>query len=285
MGRYRKILVAFDASPSSENALRQALAFAEKEDSWVKVLAVVPSYEGELELVGVRNMEAALRGPVEGLIKSAREIAGPDSANLITNVEQGEAYEKIVDIADAENCDLIVMGRRGLRHLERMLIGSVTERVIGHTSRDVLVVPRDATVEIDKIVVATDGSRYGDAAVERALYFADQYGASLTAVTVVDMFPEHYAEAAKVIDSLEKKAADVLDAVAREAAAAKVELRTELLKGDPADEVTRFAKEAGAGIVFVGSHGRSGLKKMLMGSVAEKIVGLASSPVFVAKPE
>lgn len=284
MGRYRKILVAFDASPSSENALRQAMALADKEMSWIKVLAVVPSYEGELELVGIRNVESALRGPVEGLVRSARQIAGPDSPNLITNVEQGEAFEKIVDVAESENCDLIVMGRRGLRHLERMLIGSVTERVIGHTGRDVLVVPRDAAIELDNFVVATDGSEYGDAAVERALYFADQYGASLTAVTVVDMFPEHYAEAIKVIESLEMKGVGVLEAVKKEAAAADVELKTEMLHGDPAEEITRFSKDAGAGLIFVGSHGRSGLKRLLMGSVAEKVVGLSSSPVFVAKP-
>lgn len=284
MGRYRKILVAFDASPSSENALRQAMALADKEMSWIKVLAVVPSYEGELELVGVRNVESALKGPVEGLVRSARQIAGPDSPNLITNVEQGEAFEKIVDVADSENCDLIVMGRRGLRHLERMLIGSVTERVIGHTGKDVLVVPRDVSIKLDNFVVATDGSEYGDAAVERALYFADQYGASLTAVTVVDMFPEHYAEAMKVIESLEMKGVGVLEAVKKEAAAADVELKTEMLHGDPAEEITRFSKAAGAGLVFVGSHGRSGLKRLLMGSVAEKVVGLSSSPVFVAKP-
>lgn len=284
MGRYSKILVAFDASPSSENALRQAMALADREHSWIKVLAVVPSYEGELELVGVRNVEAALKGPVEGLVRSARAIAGPDSPNLITNVEQGEAYEKIVDVADNENCDLIVMGRRGLRHLERMLIGSVTERVIGHTRRDVLVVPRDSSIELENIVVATDGSAYGDAAVKRALYFADEYGASLTAVTVVDMFPEQYAEAMRVIESLEQKAAGIMEAVRKEADAAGIELRTEILRGDPAEEITRFGRKNGAGLLFVGSHGRSGLKKLLMGSVAEKVVGLAASPVFVAKP-
>lgn len=284
MGRYNKILAAFDGSESSQNALRQAMALADREHSWVRVLAVVPSYEGELELVGVRDLQAALRGPVEGLIASARKIAGPDSANVITKVEQGEAYETIIDVAEKENCDLIVMGRRGLRHLERMLIGSVTARVIGHTGKDVLVVPRDMEVKLERITAAIDGSRHSEAALERALYFADAYGARLTIVSVVDMLPEQYGDALSVIEGLEKKTASFLEEAKQKAEAAGVAAEIKLLRGDPADEVVRFARENDTGLTLVGSHGRSGIKKLLLGSVAEKIIGLAPCPVLVAKP-
>jgi nucleotide-binding universal stress UspA family protein len=284
MGRYIKILAAYDGSASGDNALRQAMALADKEHSWVKVLAVVPSYEGDLELVGVRDMASVMRGPVENLVRSARKIAGPDSANLITNVEQGEVFEKIIDVAESENCDLIVMGRRGLRRLERMLIGSVTERVIGHTGKDVLVVPRDAALNVSNLLAATDGSPHGEAAIDRALYFAQQYGVKMTAVCVVDMLPEYYADAPDVVAQMDEKASGVLEAVRQKATGAGVEVDIKVLRGDPADEISNLAKQANAGMVFVGSHGRSGIKKLLLGSVAEKVIGLAPCPVLVAKP-
>lgn len=284
MGRYNKLLAAYDASASSQNALRQAMALADRENSWIKVLAVVPSYEGDLELVGVRNIEAARRGPVETLVRSAREIVGPDSANVITNVEQGEAYEKIIDVAEQEQCDLIVMGRRGLRHLERMLIGSVTARVIGHTGKDILVVPRDEEIGLSRMMVAIDGSAYSQAALERALYFAEEYDAELFAVSVVDILPEHYADAPDVVEGLEKKSAAILDQAKQKAAEANVDLEVKLLRGDPAEEITRFSRESGVGLAFVGSHGRAGIKKLLLGSVAEKVIGLSPCPVLVAKP-
>ena len=68
MGRYRRILVAFDGSDSSKNALMQAIRLAETEKSWIKLVAVVPSYEGDLDLTGVRNIDDALKGPARSYL-------------------------------------------------------------------------------------------------------------------------------------------------------------------------------------------------------------------------
>lgn len=283
MGRFVKLLVAFDGSESSANALRQAMALAEIEHSWIKVVAVVPAFEGDLELVGVRDIEGVITGQVTELVRSAKQIAGPDVPNLITNIEHGEAYEKIIEVAENDNCDLIVMGRRGLRRMDRMLMGSVTARVVAHSRVDVLIVPHDITVDLDHIVLATDGSAHSEAALQRAIYFADAYGKSLTAVSVVDMLPEYYADATELVDKRGKEATAVLERIKQTAAAAGVRMETQLLHGDPAGEITAYARKHGTGMIFVGSRGRSGLKKMLLGSVAEKIIGMADCPVFVAK--
>lgn len=283
MARYRKILVAFDGSPSSANAFRQALALPELEGSRIKVLAVVPPYEGDLELVGVRDPKAVMQGQIEALVEAAREIAGAASGRIVAEVEQGNPYEKIVETAHEERCDLIVMGRRGLGRLERMLIGSVTTRVIAHSTRDVLVVPPDAAIALDDIVVATDGSAHGDAALEAATYLASSRGGAITAITVVEMYPEFYADAPQVVDRRDEQAAAILDRVARSAESAGLRVKTELLRGDPAHEVVSFAEAHGAGMIVVGNRGLSGLKKLLLGSVAEKIIGLSHCPVFVAK--
>ncbi len=91
MGKYRKILVAFDGSESSKNALKQAIKLAETDKSWIKVLAVAPSYEGDLELVGVNNIKRVLDGSSEKLIKEAKEISQAEGISIITSIEQGRA--------------------------------------------------------------------------------------------------------------------------------------------------------------------------------------------------
>jgi nucleotide-binding universal stress UspA family protein len=283
MGKYKKMLVAFDGSESSKNALRQAIVLRDLEKSWIKVMAVVPTYEGDIELVGVSNIEKVLRGPREKLIAAAEEVAREESTEVITDVEQGEAYEKIVDVCDEENCDLIVMGRRGLRRIERILLGSVTARVIGHSAKDVLVVPRDVKLSLENILLSTDGSAYSEAALDRALHFAGISKGVLTAVSVVDVYPEFYAEAPEVVEKMEKKAIEIIDKVREKAEKAGVKIETKVLRGNAAEEIVGLANEIKTGVIFLGSRGRSGLKKIVMGSVAEKVIGLASCPVLVAK--
>ena len=115
MGKYRKILVAVDGSESSRNALHQAFRFAVDEKCWITVTSVVPPYEGEIEILGVKDIRAALRKPCEDALAEAREACRDRSGRSIKTVcEEGEVHERIVDLADAENCDLIIMGRRGL---------------------------------------------------------------------------------------------------------------------------------------------------------------------------
>ncbi len=282
MGGYSKILVAFDGSDSAINALKQT--FSKFEQSWIKVLIAVPAYEGDLELVGVHDLEALLRGPVDDLTKMTQEIVGSDSSRVSIEAVQGEAFERIVDMAEKESCNLIVMGRRGLHRVERMLMGSVTAKVIVHTTRDILVVPRNANIDWGNILLAIDGSEFSNAALDRALEFAGKASGGLTAISVVDMYPENYADATEVVEKMGKKALAVLDDSRAKAEAAGVELQTQVLHGDPAEEITAYAKKNGAGVVFLGSRGLSGLKKIFLGSVAEKVIGLSDSPVYVVKP-
>jgi nucleotide-binding universal stress UspA family protein len=283
MANYRKIIVAFDGSDSSKNALRQAIVMRDLEKSWIKVLAVVPDYEGDLELVGVSDIEKVLRGPRDKLLKAAEAVAREESTEVMTNVEQGEAYEKIVDVCEEESCDLIVMGRRGMRRLARMLMGSVTARVIAHSARDVFVVPRDAKLSLENILLATDGSAHSEAALERALHFAKLCNGTLTAVSVVDVYSEFYAEAPEIVEQEEKKAAEILQKVRQKAEKAGVKVETKMPSGHSAEEIVDLANETKAGVIFMGSHGRSGIKKLIMGSVAEKVIGLADCPVLVVK--
>lgn len=283
MGRYKKILVAIDGSLTSLHALEESFKLAQNEGSWITVVSVIPAYTGDLDLVAVGNIMAAMRKPCDEALRKAQELADRHKALIKTVCEEGEPYERIIDLAQAENCDLIVMGRRGLRRLERVLVGSVTARVIGYSPIDILVIPRDTNVGFKKVFVATDGSKYSEAAEKKAIDFAKSYGGEITAISVVDVPPEFYAESPKTVESLINNAKGYVEKVKKDAEISGVKAETYVGEGEAYRVITDMARKLGAGVIVMGSHGRTGLKRLLMGSVTEKVIGHTSCPVLVVK--
>lgn len=281
MAKYRKILVAYDGSASAKNALALAAGIARKDKSWIKVLAVVPDYKGDLELIGVSNIKEIIEGPGQKLLAEAKEISDGHGVHVFTNLEQGEPYDRIVQVAIDENCDLVIMGRSGLTHLERALMGGVTARVIGHTERNVLIVPEESGLVWDRILVATDGSETSSVAVRHAVELAKEYGARLAAVSVVHTDEEMIALAPEHIQLLADKARSYLQDVTDICAGQGLVVDTFVREGEPHEQITGVAGEIGASLVVMGTHGRKGLSRLLMGSVTERTIGYAPCPVLI----
>ncbi|MBI4687535.1 MAG: universal stress protein [Nitrospirae bacterium] len=283
MGRYRKILVAIDGSETSMHALRESFKLAQNEGSWITVVCVAPSYRGDLDMTAIGNVMESMKKPCENALHKARELAEKDRVLIKTVCDEGDPHERIVDIADAENCDLIVMGRRGLRRLEKVLLGSVTAKVIGYSNTDVLVVPRDTAIGWQKILVATDGSKYSKAATDEAIDFAKSYGGDLSVLSVVDVPPEFYAEAPQMVEDMVKKAKGYAGDIKRHAEASGVKAEAFVREAEAYEAITQLSKEQGINTIVMGSHGRTGLRRLLMGSVTEKVIGHAPCPVLVVK--
>ena len=284
MGRYGKILVAIDGSDSSMHALQESLKLAFKEGSRITVVSISPRFEGDLSLVGVGNISAALKNPCEIALSKAKEMARSSGVSIRTVCEEGEPYERIIDVAEAENCDLIVMGTKGVSGLERVLVGSVAAGVIGHSQRDVLVIPAKSQIGWQRILVTTDGSKYSKAAAERAVNYAKVYGGELTVVAVVDAPAELSGVSPAAVEDMIRKAKRYVGEVKSQADSAGLKTETFVLEGEDAyRKITEFAKEHNINIIVMGSHGRTGLSRLLIGSVAEKIIGYAHCPVLVAR--
>ena len=283
MGRYKKLLVPIDGSESSIHALKESFKLAVNEGSWITVVSVVPPYTGDLDLVAVGNVLASIRKPCEDALSNAEKIAKAEGALIKTVCEEGDVHERILDLADAENCDLIVMGRRGLRRLERALVGSVTARVIGYGHKDVLVVPKSTAVGWQKILLATDGSKYSWAASEKAIDFAKSYGGELLAISVVDVPSEFYAEAPQVVDDMAKKAKEFVAEIKKKAEAFNIKTSTFTGEGESYEVITDLAKKEKSDAIITESHGKTGLKRLIMGSVTEETIGHYPCPVLVVE--
>ena len=285
MARYKKILVAYDGSEAARNALAVSAKLAKQDNSWIKVLAVVPPYDGDLDLIGISNIKETIEGPGEELLAEAREIADNEGVHVLTNLAQGEPYEHISSVADDENCDLIVMGRQGVDHFERELMGSVTARVIGYTDRNILVVPENFSWngKWDSILIATDGSTNNEAAYEEALQIAQKCSARIAVITAVktDVNNEAVAFAQAAVMELEMKAQNIVNEFKERAAEMDIHVETFVRQGEPHQVITALAAQLGITAIVMSTHGKTGIKRLLMGSVTQRTIGYADCPVLV----
>lgn len=283
MGKYKKIIVAIDGSETSLHALKESFRLASNEKSWLTVVAVAPPYQGDLDMVGVGNILSAMKKPAAEALAKAKEMSSAERALIKTVIEEGETHERIVDLASAENADLIIMGRKGATHLDRALIGSVTARVIGYSQRDILVVPNNTSAGWENILIATDGSKFSEIAVDHAINFARSYEGKLKVLSVVDVPAELYGESPQLVDDMVSRAKGYVAAVELKASAAGVQTETFVREADAYQAIIRLAKEQEINTIVMGSHGRTGLRRLLMGSVTEKVIGHAHCPVLVVK--
>jgi nucleotide-binding universal stress UspA family protein len=284
MGRYKKILVAVDGSDSSKNAFRQACRIVREDKSWITAITVIPLYQDQFEVLSTKEkVSKRLREEGEKILSGIKEIADKEDVFVRTQIEEGTPFQTIIDVAEENGYDLIVMGRYGMARLEKVLVGSVTARVIGHSKKDVLVVPSNATIGWNNIVLATDGSGYSAAASEKAIDLAKSYGGNIKAIAVVDVTDEFMTQAPEVVERLVKEAKGFVNDVKSKAEEESVKTVTFVKEGEAYRVITDLAKEEKADIIVMGSHGRTGLKRLLMGSVTEGVVGHSPCPVLVVK--
>jgi nucleotide-binding universal stress UspA family protein len=209
-------------------------------------------------------------------------MADAAGVQIKTMCEVAEPHESIVDRAEVENRDLIVMGAKGHGFIERALLGSVTRRVIGYTPKDVLVVPPQAQVGWEKILLATDTSKPGEAAAARALDLAQTYGSELRVVAVMEYPVQLYGEApvtAEWRDMLQDYVAEVVT----RAQSRNIPTTGLVLEGTPYRAIVDLAQKEKSSLIVMGSHGRTGLTRLLMGRVTERVIGHAPCPVLVVK--
>jgi nucleotide-binding universal stress UspA family protein len=280
MKPYQHILAAVDGSTPSQHALEQALRLA---GCLVTAAAVVPPLPGDLKDAGSQG-DARLQAPYEAALARCRELATARGLPLTTLLLKGEPHEAISAAAREQGCDLVVIGKRGHDLPPGAHMGRVTERVIGYCPTDVLVVPARGSLNLDRLLLPVDGSRFSRQATARALSLAAT-GAALMVLSVLDAPPGFVTDVPEVardlLDSLEALVAEV----ARQAADRGLPCETRVVVGPAYRTIVELAGEWGAGLIVMGSHGRTGLKRLLMGSVTERVVGQTPCPVLVVKAD
>jgi nucleotide-binding universal stress UspA family protein len=268
--RLAKILVATERSAFSEGAVREAISLAKKCSSGLSVMTVVET-NPEYETIGAefleREEEEALQH-LASLKAKALEQIGSCEAFL----RRGDSPARlIVEEAAQQKSDMIVIGRRGRKGFEKVLLGSAVSKVISHAPCKVLVVPKAAIIGCNTILVATDGSENADRAVAEAIEIAKHCGGRLIVVSVI------FSKEGK------EKAETDTGAVVSAAQKAGVSIEALTPEGKPGETIAETAAGRGVDLIVLGTYGKTGLKKLLMGSTTEKVIGMAGCAVLVVK--
>ena len=137
----------------------------------------------------------------------------------------------------------------------------------------------------DRILVPTDGSETAAKAVEHAVDLAEQYDATLHVLSVVDptRFSTVGVDPSSVLVAVEKGAREAVEAVEAAAEEAGVPTETTVVRGSPAQTITEYATDNDVDLVVMGTHGRTGLDRYLLGSVTERVVRTSSVPVLTVR--
>ena len=138
----------------------------------------------------------------------------------------------------------------------------------------------------ETILVAVDGSSNSDFALEQALSMAITCNSTLYAVTVIDVYPKQVEGTPGAKEQMQKEAEALLQKVEAKAKEKNISVETAVHWGrHPHEAILNDCKEKGVDLIVLGTHGRTGLKKFFMGSVAQKVVGYTRCPVMVVPPE
>ena len=292
------VLVATDLSDSADEAIRQADAFAKVSGGKLVVCHVVhealrsspmfPQFV-QPDMEAVIHAESRAAADVEDRVK---QITGRKAEDFEVRIESGAADAEILRVAEDAKATLVVTASRGLTGIARMLLGTVAERVVRYAHCPVLVArPHAAT---NKVLVATDLSEPSVPAVALAAEVATARGAELTALHSLDIRPAPafgftvpfggvpVIPPQELVEQMRLSADEVLGGVLARVGA-KGDHR--VVEGEATSSILRTADELGVDLVVIATHGRTGLTRLALGSVAEKIVRAAHCSVLVARSD
>jgi len=137
MKGYRKVLIAMNGN---RNVLDYGIKLAGDEKTWVTVVKVIPSYDGDLNLTGIKNIEDALDSGGGRAIAEVKAAAEAEGALIKTRLEEGDVSGKIVEIAEEERCDVIIMGAPKKKLFGKLWGDNAVEKVINSACCPVLIV-------------------------------------------------------------------------------------------------------------------------------------------------
>jgi nucleotide-binding universal stress UspA family protein len=295
---FKTILAATDGSPTGDRAVAFAAMLAREHSSALLLFTAVDraaaiaacaspygSFNGEEVVHGLDDAASIV------LERAARFAA--DAGVPYSKLQYSGAPAEAI-VASAEQCraDAIVVGTQGKRGLERFFVGSTAAEVLRHSGVPVFVVPPHLAAEhapTGRILVAIDESEQSQTALRFAVRLAQSGDATLVLCSAVDT-RDLYKKAATygydpgpILAELRAKAQAMLDDRGALADERDVAHETVVVNGEPARAIAGTAAARDVDAIVIGTHGRHGLQRLLLGSVAEGVVQRATVPVAVVR--
>jgi nucleotide-binding universal stress UspA family protein len=296
---FEKILCPVDFSACSDLALDYALSLAKERGGQVSVMHVLPNvmadpdvypYLAEPVLVSGETRERAYK-QLGSFV--SRALAKNVAADVV--LESGDVVDEIAKKSERLGPDLVVIGTHGRRGFQRLLLGSVTERLLRRCRAPILAVspsaepPPKEGATFRKILCPVDFSPPSLAGLETALELAREEG-ELTVLHIVEFYydPGMGEAIAYDVDAIReghrKQAQEKLEELIPASARARVRLQIEVLgSGGPYREILRAAEAEKSDLVVMGVAGRSATDLLFFGSTANHVVRASRAPVLTVR--
>jgi nucleotide-binding universal stress UspA family protein len=297
----RSILVPVDGSRLAEQAVPVALAIAERAHSNLRLVLVHQIHQPRVLMEPARiyiRTETALqqseRDYLTGLVSRVRERMGRAVSCAIL---KGRAGVTLAEYIKQTSPDLVVMTTHGYGGVRRAWLGSVADQLIRSSGVPILLIRADrsktaaTSVDFTKILVPLDGSPLAEAALEPAAALARLWDAEISLMQIVQpvflatdpMLPlPSYDE--QLTANQRDAAREYVQAVAERLRDQGVKASGVAILGGVADELLGLARPGRIGLVAMATHGRGGARRLVLGSVADKLVRAADVPVLVVRP-
>lgn len=287
-----RVLVASDFSSGSTLALRCAARIVERTGAALTVVHVMETMPMGAELAALPLDRRAIEDELQQRVWEELRTCGldPDATTLRLEVRIGRAMDEILQCAEDTSAELIIVGHRGRGLLERMLLGSVAAALVRHATMPVLIAREWTGKTPQKVLAAVDLSDAAPDILRTANRWAKASGAELHVLyawEIAGLSDYHSVMPGMSSRSYDTELAEdfrtrmiaTVDAVLGPNHGATVDVRA----GTAAYEIVFAAERSGIDLVVMGSHGRKGLSKLLLGNTAERVIQEAVSSVLVLR--
>jgi nucleotide-binding universal stress UspA family protein len=297
---FTRVLVPLDGSALAERALGPAAGLARAGGSAAQLIlmrAPVPTQlffaaEGGYGLLYPEQSLAEANEAAAAYLESVRAAQATAGCAARSVLLEGDAAGAIVDAASEERADLIVMSSHGYSGLARWLLGSVAEKVLHAAPCPVLVVR--SPEPITRLLVTLDGSALAEQVLGPALALACGLDLPITLLRVV---PDMSARALSELDDFEHglgqrwlqeteaEATAYLERVAAEGLPGAPRVERVVRLGPAAPVILKYAEQHASGCIGMATHGRTGLRRWIYGSVTERVLHAAPVSMLVVRPQ
>ena len=299
---FKKILIATDFSEDSAAALQLA-AWVARQSSGQLVLTHVlddlrratmgMSFKAKQDLLAgdghvyEKEIRYASDQQLQGLIQSLNEPGLAISRKTLL----GEAFVEITHAVQQEGVDLVMLGTRGMTGWKQFFVGSTARKLIRNCPSAVWVVKKEHEAAPKVILAPTDFSDVSRKAVLAGLWLAEKANAEFHLVHVIDSkdVPDHLLEhippGSSVRQEINKEAEERLDEFLKSLETDVTRLVSHLTWGHPWQEISRIAIKHQADLITLGTVGRSGIKGIVLGNTAERVLDTCDCSILTVKPD
>ncbi len=298
---YKRILVATDFSPPAEAAVKQAVWLARQVGARITLAHTLPdlrravhsvSYKAKVDLLYGEGSVFQREVRQESDTKMRKMIVDMNAADLDVKFETllGAPYAEITHAVQQEGYDLVLTGTRGLAAWQQFFVGSTAKRLIRNCPSSVWIVKAEHVGPPKAVLAATDFSDVSRRAVLEGLWVAQQASAEFHLLHVVDSMdvPEdiisRIPEGSSLRREINKEAKHRFDEFVESLNTDPDQVQRHLSFGTPWQEVGRLATHLNIDLIALGTFGRSGIKGVLLGNTAEKVLDTCDCSILTVKP-